>query len=408
MSAPPSPLTRLRVPGEEDARRRAWALARAALAERPATVAPRRARGRAAAVMAGALLAALVVAFGLTAPGRATADWVRAHLPEVAGRDARRPAPVVTRAAPLPGGGRLLAVNEQGLFAFGLPGGAPRELLGRVDAAAWSPHGRFAAAVRGIELIAVDLRGRRRWSLAAAHAIRWPAWSPSGFRVAYVTGTIGTGGRTIHVVAGDGTGDHVLAASGPTPPVWQPGVAPAERLATVDSAGRVALRDADSGRVLWRARLGAAPLQLAWTAGGRRLLALERRRVIVLDAASGAHLGRTPTQTRTTNIAFATRPGHHGYAVIRRTLAPAAAARSRVAVVRTDAAGRRVLDTSSVLFAGGPIRAVAWSPRGDWLAADLAGVDGWDLVHLRGRGVDRARTLAAGRGARLSGWCCGG
>ena len=65
-----------------------------------------------------------------------------------------------------------------------------------------------------------------------------------------------------------------------------------------------------------------------------------------------------------------------------------------------------MLDESAVLFAGGPIRAIAWSPRGDWLAADLAGVDGWDLVHLKGRGVDRIRTLAAGRDAQLSGWCC--
>jgi hypothetical protein len=406
MSAPVPPLHELRAPGEEDARRRAGTVARAALAERsaiaPAPRLPRRGRGPAAALVV--LLAATVLALGLTAPGRATAEWVRQHLSEVTGRDAP-PTRAASRYGPLPGGGRLLAVNDQGLFAFGLPGNAPRELLGRIDAATWSPHGRFVAAVRGIELIAVDLRGRRHWSLSAAHPIRWPAWSPSGFRVAYVVGRgARDGGRTIRVVAGDGSGDRPLAASGPTPPVWQPGVAPAERLATVDSAGRVALRDADSGRVLWRTRLYRAPLQLAWTGGGRRLLVLERRRVVTLDAATGARVGQSATQANTINLALAARPRHHGYAVIRRA---ANDPRDRVAVVRTDASGRRVRDSSSVLFAGGPIRAIAWSPRGDWLAADLAGVDGWDLVHVRGRGVDRVRTLGAGRGARLAGWCCG-
>jgi hypothetical protein len=409
MTAPPA-FDRLRVPGEEDARRRAWTVAQAALADRP-RAAPASHVRRGGLTAAAVTLAAVIVALGLTAPGRATAEWVRHHLSEVTGHDPRppRPAPAASPYSPLPGGGRLLSTADDGLFAFGLPGGAPRKLIGPVDAAAWSPHGRFVAAVRGIELIAVDLRGRRRWSLAADHAIRWPAWSPSGFRVAYVVGSTGTGGRTIRVVAGDGTGDRVLAASGPTPPAWQPGVAPAERLATVDSASRVTLRDADSGHVLWRARMDRAPLQLAWTAGGRRLLVLQRTRVVVLDGATGARLGHSATQTKTTNIALAPRPRHQGYAVIRRTVAPAPpdAPRARVTLVRTDAGGRRVLDTSSVLFAGGPIRAIAFSPHGDWLAADLASVDGWDLVHLRGRGVDVTRTLAAGRGARLAGWCCG-
>jgi hypothetical protein len=408
MRAAPPRLDRLRVPGEEDARRRALAVARAALAERRAAAAPAaRLRSRpATAVALAAVLAAGVLALGLTAPGRATAEWVGDHLSQLTGqapRSARPPrAAPASPYAPLPGGGRLLAVNEQGLFAFGV-GAGPRELLGRVDAAAWSPHGRFVAAVRASELIAVDLGGRRRWSLAADRTIRWPAWSPSGFRVAYLVGAHAGGGRAIHVVAGDGTGGHVLAASGPTRPVWQPGVAPAERLATVDSASRVTLRDVDSGHVLWRARMYRAPRALAWAPDGRHLFVLTRDRVIVLDGATGARRSQTARQSTSINVRIAARPGHRGYAVIRRRTVPPAQA--EVAVTQTTASGR-ALETTSVLLAAGTIRAIAWSPHGDWLAAELAGVDGWDLVHLRGRGLDRTRTLAAGRGARLAGWCC--
>jgi RNA polymerase sigma-70 factor, ECF subfamily len=357
--------------------------------------------------LAGRLVPVLVVAVALaaalTAPGRATAEWVQRHLSEVTGqvlRTTTNPSTPVPTTGALPGGGRMLAVNEQGLFAFGV-GGPPRRLLGHIDAAAWSPHGRYAVAMRGIELIAVSVRGRRHWSLAERRPISWPAWSPSGYRIAFVVGTAGLG-RTIHVVAGDGSGEHVLAATRAVAPAWRPGVAPAERLATVDAAARVVLRDADSGRVLWRVRTPNTPLRLTWSADGRLLLVGQRDRVTVLTASTGARVGDQHSPGKTINTLIANRPGHTGYAVVRRT----AGGRSRVVVVRTDASGRRVLDESAVLFAGGPIRAIAWSPHGDWLAADLAGVDGWDLVHLKGRGVDRIRTLAAGRDAHLSGWCC--
>src|SRR5206468_4648201 len=79
------------------------------------------------------------------------------------------------------------------------------QLLGAVGEATWSGHGRFVAATRGFELIAVDLHGRRHWSLAARAPVHGPRWSPDGFRIAYLSG------RAVRVVAGDGTADRLVA-----------------------------------------------------------------------------------------------------------------------------------------------------------------------------------------------------
>jgi RNA polymerase sigma-70 factor, ECF subfamily len=327
--------------------------------------------------LAKALVVALLVAVALTKPGRATAEWVRDHLSKVTGQVHHVAAPPVRSYASLPGGGRLLAVTARGPVVLGA-GPAPRQLLGRVDAAAWSPHGRFVVAVRGIELIAVDLRGHRRWHVAGDRPLSAPAWSPSGFRVAYLNG------RELRIVNGDGTGDHTSAIASPrTPPSWLPDPT-RHLLAYADSAHRIVLRDVDAGRVLWRARPFRAPSALAWS--GRRLLALDAHGVTTYTS-TGRRLGRVAAPRGTEDVALAARG--HRVAVVRRVLATG---------------DHRVLVDGRLVAAGpGAPRAVALSPDGRWLAFDATRSSAWTLLRI----ADGAtRTLGAGTRAKLAGWCC--
>src|SRR2546423_511849 len=125
----------------------------------------------AAAALAGAACA-LAAAAAFSPPGEAVAEWVGRTVRDVVAPPKPRPAGLAT----LPGGGRIL------LLASGAPHIAGdrgrRQLLGEVGEATWSGHGRFVAAARGRQLIAVDLTGRRRWSIAARAPVRGPRWSP--------------------------------------------------------------------------------------------------------------------------------------------------------------------------------------------------------------------------------------
>jgi hypothetical protein len=318
---------------------------------------------------------------------------VHARLSAAVQRTAPAPQHPARRSGPLPGGGRLLSITPQGVFMLG--SGAPRELLAHVDEATWSAHGHFVAAARGRDLIAVDLRGRRRWRIAAAGTIHAPRWSPSGYRVAYLTGEPRRGGRVLRVVDGDGTGDRALAAAGPAPPAWHPGTV-RNILAFVDAAGRIAVRDADTGAVRWRTRPPEPPRALTWSRDGHRLVAVAARAVTAYAGGSGRLLGRRAAPRGTANVTGAFAPYGRRYVVVRRVRATGD---HRLLLAR---GGRERL----VQVGTGALRGVAWSPRGDWLALDVAGTPAWTLVHLRDGGPGDVRELAAGRDARLAGWCC--
>ena len=186
----------------------------------------------------------------------------------------------------LPAPGRLLVDSARGPWTVDADGS--RRLLGSYREASWSPFGRFVAAARASELVALDPKGGVRWTLARPD-VRSPAWGGlrDDTRIAYVARD------GLHVVAGDGTGDRLLGTGERGPFAWRPGLL--AQLASV-GAGEVRLEDTDAGRVLWRSRLGSRdPVRtLAWSADGTRLLIASAHGLRVLDA-RGKLVSRAPS-----------------------------------------------------------------------------------------------------------------
>src|SRR5919201_6473455 len=180
-----------RAPSEQQAGARSWEVVRAAYEAREPVAWPRR---HPRALAAGALVAALVAA-ALSPPGRSVV-----HSP----RKAVGVEHAETELFSLPAPGRLLVTGPGGTWIVNADGS--RRRLGAYRDAAWSPHGLFVAATRGNELVALDPKGKVRWSLAR-RSPRFPAWTGtrSDTRIAYVSR-----GR-LRVVAGDGTGDRAIA-----------------------------------------------------------------------------------------------------------------------------------------------------------------------------------------------------
>jgi hypothetical protein len=114
------------------------------------------------------------------------------------------------------GGRRLLATGAGGTWTVSADGASRR--LGSWPQASWSPHGLHIAVAGRDRLAAIDSHGVTRWALARP-AVSDPRWyPPTGFRIAYISGS------QLRIVAGDGTGDHPLAAYvAPVPPAWRPG-----------------------------------------------------------------------------------------------------------------------------------------------------------------------------------------
>jgi hypothetical protein len=391
-------------PGEAEARARAWELAAAAAAERPRQPPPRRRAPTAAALALTA--AALTGAVAFTAPGDAVADWLTDRVRDAVGE----PAPI--RGDHLPGDGLLLGASSGGPVVVG-GGDRPKRLLGAVDEATWSPRALHVAATRGVELIAVDRRGQRRWSLHHGQRIVHPRWAPSGFRIAYLSS------HTLWVVNGDGTTDRPLGLAGPAAPAWRPGRR--HQIAYADTAGRVVLlqvRDDNTARVLWRTRPHLTPRKLAFSADGDRLVVMASDRTYVLTAKGHGALirhARVPAGTHNADAAFARRG--RDYAVVRHTRAGT----SRIVLVRAArVAGRRAQPVDVgygrdrlLLELPGPTRGLAWSPDGRWLAVAAQRADAWLLLRVRDgrlagvRTIDRVRSrFGAGAPVSLAGWCC--
>jgi hypothetical protein len=336
-----------------DAEQRAWEVVRRAFEERP----PARRRSRASnTVVLAAVLAALVTATvgaAASSPGQAVIDHVR-RVVGISNAD--------EALFSLPAPGRLLIVSGDGGGVWLAHDNGYKRKLGPYRDAEWSPHGLYVVATTANHLLALDLEHGVRWTLARRDPT-WPRWegTRTDTRIAYLT----HGG--LRVVAGDGTGDKLLDRyAGDVPPAWDPA-----RLHTVAyySGGAIVLRQADSGKVVWRAPIDVLPSALQWSDDGRYLAVTASPKSVVLDDAGRLRKSVSMLGSELTETAF--KPHTHLLAVSLRL-----AQRSQVRLVDLEHPGHATL-----LFAGpGDFGDIAWSPNGRWLLLNWPTANQWLFV----------------------------
>ena len=361
-------LERIDIPGEHEARERAWAVIGGAFAEREPRP-PERHRLRLA--VAFAIVAALLAA-ALSPPGRAVLDEIR----EAVGVEHAQPA-----LFSLPTEGSLLVASDPGVWAVGEDGS--KRLLGDYWEAAWSPFGRFVVAARPNELAALEPDGDVRWTLARP-GVSFPRWSGTDIdtRIAYLVG------RRPRVVAGDGTADESLCSTSSrrAAAAWRPGAGFV--IALLAPSGAVRALDLDGCRQLWRSRPTPAASRIEWSSDGARVLVVDGSRVRELNGRTGAGL----RELRGTEAAF--RPG---------TQEPA--------LIRTRGARSEVVLGSTTLFSGaGTLSGLTWSPDGRWLLVGWPAADQWVFLRADGRSIRAVANVSAQFRShtfpRVEGWCC--
>jgi len=364
-------LERVEIPGEHEARERARAVVLASLAARQPIRRRRSLRPVVALVAATALVAAVV-----SPTGRSVIDSVR----ERVGVEGAAPALFT-----LPSDGRLLVGSTTGAWIV-QPDGSKR-LLGDYREAAWSPFGNYVVATRRNELVTLDPQGALRWSLARP-AISRPSWggSRTDTRIAYLSGS------TLRVVAGDGTGDRIVARGiAPVAPVWLPRAPHALTYATRE--GRLITVSLQTGRELWRTARGKAVERLEWSTDGRRLLVRRGGNVEIRDRTGSPFTGIRPADGAISAATF--RPGSHAVAYV--TLL---GGRSRVSLL--DEPSRTLLTVA------GAIAQLAWSPDGTTILVPWGEADQWLFIPRRGgklRAVDAIASQFEGFPRTVS-WCC--
>ena len=368
-------------PGESEAGDRTWDVVRTAYEER-IRVPPK--RDRRPIVIAAA--AAVIVAAAVTPPGHAVLGSLR---------DAVRGEPNASPALfSLPTARSRLLVNSAAGAWVVQSDGSKRLLDGYRDAN-WSPHGLYLAAIHGHELRALEPNGDVHWSVGRA-GLASPRWSSEGTgdeRVAYLART------TLRIIGGDGRGDRALVR-GVTrvAPAWRPHT---HVLAYVDGAGKVVVRNADTGAVQWTSTAQQRPRGLEWSGDGRYLLTRGASSITVLSYRGKQRLTPLgPGAAPVVDAAFL--PLSHALAFVQQT-----AGRSHVwfyPQLRPDAtAARRV-------FAGaGDLDRIAWSPDARWLLLSWRSADQW--LFIRSAAVRKVIPVsgieqAFGPQATLAGWCC--
>jgi hypothetical protein len=326
-----------------------------------------------------------VVIAALSPPGKAVFHSVR----EAVGIEHAEPA-----LFSLPAPGRLLVVSGGHGGVWLVKSNGFMRKLGSYSDAEWSPHGLYVIATERNELVAFDPDGGVRWKLArrAPSSPRWEG-TMTDTRIAYLAAS------GLRVVAGDGTGDHLLDAHADhVPAAWDP-----SRLHTLaySSGGAIVLRRAD-GPVVWRAAVEIAPSALEWSSDGRYLAVVSPRQVVVLDRRGRAERTISMLGAQLRQASF--EPGTHQLAVVVRF-----AGRSEIRMVDVDHPGH-----ARLLFAGpGTFGDVEWSPTDNWLLVNWPDANQW--VFIKGKQVHAvanirqqfARADGAGSLLELSGrWCC--
>ena len=366
-------LEQIEIPDEHAARERSWAVIAAAFAEREPQ--PRRRSWKPVAAVA---LALVVIAGLLSPPGRAVLDEVR----EVVGVERAQPA-----LFSLPASGRLLTTSDAGAWVVDRDGS--KRLLGSYREAAWSPFGKYVVAARTNELVALELDGDVRWTLGRP-AVSRPTWggSRADTRIAYLSGA------TLRVVAGDGTGDRLVATDvAPVAPVWLPRAPHALTYATRD--GALIAVSVQTGRELWRSARGESIERLQWSTDGRRLLVLRRGDVEIRTRTGSLFTGIRPPNGLVSTATF--RPGSHAIAYV--TLA---GGRSRVILL--DEPSRTLLTVA------GRITDIAWSPDGSTVLVPWPEADQWVFIPRRTGKLQAVDDISAQFGGvpRAVSWCCAG
>jgi hypothetical protein len=361
---------------------KAWEIVRRAYEQRSPT--PRRRSTRLALAATAAAVAAVAFA-ALSPPGRAVFHSVR----EAVGIEHAEPA-----LFSLPAAGRLLVVSADNGGIWLVRSDGFLRKLGPYSDAEWSPHGLYVIATENNELVAFDPDRGVRWKLARMNP-SWPRWegTMTDTRIAYI------GASGLRVVAGDGTGDHLLDAyAGDVPPAWDP-----TRLHTVAyySGGAIVLRQAN-GRLVWRAPITVTPADLEWSSDGDYLAVVSPKKIVVID--KRGHVFRTISMLGAELRQATFQPSTHELTVVVR-----AAGRSEVRIVDVDHPGR-----ARLLFAGpGTFGDVEWSPAGGWLLVNWPDANQW--VFIKGKRVHAvanirqqfAREDGLGPVLELAGrWCC--
>ncbi|HWD66101.1 MAG TPA: hypothetical protein VG405_13110 [Solirubrobacteraceae bacterium] len=377
-------LSRFPAPDQPEAEARAWEVVRTALAQREPADRRRRYRSQMVALAGAILLAGSLV----LSPAGATVDRLISRALGV--QHAAR-----TLVA-LPTPGRLLISGPHGTWTVGSSGA--KRWVGPWTDAMWSPHGRYLAVTRHDQLAAVTPLGVTQWVLQRPH-LSDPRWyPPAGYRVAYLSGT------ELRAVAGDGSGDHLVAASvARVAPAWRPGHA--YQLAYISGAGMLRVRDADSGARVWSARPGVRVRTLAWSGDGGRLLALSAHTILVYSSA-GRLISARPAPGEDFIRGGALSPDGRTISIV--------AGRSSRSVLVYGLPGRGGSSRVRRVLAGAGLGQVAFSPNGRWLLITWPAADEW--VFVRVAGAPRIAALSrieqhfgSGKGSqfpRLDGWCC--